>query len=217
MIRCIIADDHDVTRVGIRTVIERLTNDIKIVGEANNGNDFLTVAEKIPAHVYIVDIKMPGLNGIEAIRLLIKRNPEAKVLILSMFNDADFIERALDAGALGYVLKDTATREIATAIRQVHKGGRYYSNRLADSIGDILTNGNNSNTSKINSLSARELEVLKLIADGLKNQEIASTLTVSPDTIHTHKRNIMKKLNIEKTNELVIFAHEQFNIQENRQ
>ncbi len=213
MIRCIIADDHDVTRLGIRTVIEGLHDDIKIVGEAGNGLDLLKVASKIPAHVYIVDIKMPGLNGIEAIRLLIKKNPEAKVIVLSMFNDKDFIERSHGAGALGYVLKDTATKEIADAIRQVHRGRRFYSSQIAGLLVDILNRGPSS-TRHINHLTPRELEVLKLIADGLKNQEIATSLAVSPYTIHAHKKNIMKKLGLEKSNELVIFANNHFNIKE---
>jgi DNA-binding NarL/FixJ family response regulator len=207
-IKVILADDHAVVRDGVKAVIERKGKDIKIIGEAASGKDVLVMAKRSPADVYVLDISMPELNGIETTDRLKKLNPENKIIILSMHDGLAYVEKALQAGAEGYILKKGATEEVIHAIREVYKGERYLSPRVAKYvIQGFLENKRDSNPDKpFSRLTRREREVLQLIAEGLSTKEIARNLDISTNTAHVHSNNIMQKINIHNRTELAHYA-----------
>ena len=188
-IKVILADDHEVVRAGIKAVIERKGNDIIIIGEASNGEEVLILAKSNPADVYVLDIAMPLLNGIETIERLKKIDATCKILMLSMYDDRTLVERAFKNGANGYLLKETATDEIMHAIQEVYLD-RYF---LSPKISKYLVEGFlEKNISKqyhtINSLTSREREILQLIAEGFNSKEISTKLNLSLNTIHVHSK-----------------------------
>jgi DNA-binding NarL/FixJ family response regulator len=206
-IKVILADDHEVVRAGIKAVIERKGNDIIIIGEASNGEEVLILAKSNPADVYVLDIAMPLLNGIETIERLKKIDATCKILMLSMYDDRTLVERAFKNGANGYLLKETATDEIMHAIQEVYLD-RYF---LSPKISKYLVEGFlEKNISKqyhtINSLTSREREILQLIAEGFNSKEISTKLNLSLNTIHVHRHNIMQRLNIHKQADLIRYA-----------
>jgi len=207
-IKVILADDHEVVRAGIKAVIERKGNDIIIIGEASNGEEVLRIAKSNPADVYVLDIAMPLLNGIETIERLKKIDATCKILILSMYDDRTLVERALKNGANGYLLKETATDEIIHAIQEVYLD-RYF---LSPNISKYLVEGflEKQNISKqyhtINTLTSREREILQLIAEGFNSKEMSTKLNLSLNTIHVHRHNIMQRLNIHKQADLIRYA-----------
>jgi DNA-binding NarL/FixJ family response regulator len=207
-IRVILADDHAVVRDGLRSIIDRLGERITITGEASDGKQCLDLAKESPADVYILDIAMPVLNGIETTEKLLKMLPYSKVVILSMYNDKVLVERAFKRGAHGYVLKESAAEEIVRAIREVHRG-RYY---ISPSISGYVVEGFKSWMSEYDAdrqehvLTPRQREVLKFICEGYTEKEIAGVLNLSPYTVHVHKGNIMAKLGLHSTAELVRYA-----------
>ena len=207
-IKVILADDHEVVRAGIKAVIERKGNDIIIIGEASNGAEVLILAKSNPADVYVLDIAMPLLNGIETIERLKKIDATCKILILSMYDDRTLVERALKNGANGYLLKETATDEIIHAIQEVYLD-RYF---LSPNISKYLVEGflEKQNISKqyhtINNLTSREREILQLIAEGFNSKEMSKKLNLSLNTIHVHRHNIMQRLNIHKQADLIRYA-----------
>jgi DNA-binding NarL/FixJ family response regulator len=207
-IKVILADDHAVVRDGVKAVIERKGKDIKIIGEAASGKDVLVMAKRSPADVYVLDISMPELNGIETTDRLKKLNPENKIIILSMHDGLAYVEKALQAGAEGYILKKGATEEVIHAIREVYKGERYLSPRVAKYvIQGFLENKQVVNPDKpFSKLTRREREVLQLIAEGLSTKEIARNLDISTNTAHVHTNNIMQKINIHNRTELSHYA-----------
>jgi DNA-binding NarL/FixJ family response regulator len=207
-IKVILADDHAVVRDGVKAVIERKGKDIKIIGEAASGKDVLVMAKRSPADVYVLDISMPELNGIETTDRLKKLNPENKIIILSMHDGLAYVEKALQAGAEGYILKKGATEEVIHAIREVYKGERYLSPRVAKYvIQGFLENKRDANPDKsFSRLTRREREVLQLIAEGLSTKEIARNLDISTNTAHVHSNNIMQKINIHNRTELAHYA-----------
>jgi two-component system response regulator NreC len=207
-IKVILADDHAVVRDGVKAVIERKGKDIKIIGEAASGKDVLMMAKRSPADVYVLDISMPELNGIETTDRLKKLNPENKIIILSMHDGLAYVEKALQAGAEGYILKKGATEEVIHAIREVYKGERYLSPRVAKYvIQGFLENKRDANSDKpFSRLTRREREVLQLIAEGLSTKEIARNLDISTNTAHVHSNNIMQKINIHNRTELAHYA-----------
>lgn len=207
-IKLLLADDHPVVREGIRSAIERSADDIEIVGEASNGKQVLEFARKNPVDVYILDISMPILNGIETTIKLIKMNPDNRIIILSIHDSRSFVEKALYCGARGYLLKVNAVDDVIHAIHEVHKG-RFF---LSSSISKYIVNGFLSDLHKreINEnlvrLTEREREVLQLIAEGFTNKEIASNLNLALNTVHVHRKNIMQKLDIHKHAGLIRYA-----------
>jgi two-component system response regulator NreC len=207
-IKVILADDHAVVRDGVKAVIERKGKDIKIIGEAASGKDVLMMAKRSPADVYVLDISMPELNGIETTDRLKKLNPENKIIILSMHDGLAYVEKALQAGAEGYILKKGATEEVIHAIREVYKGERYLSPRVAKYvIQGFLENKRDAKLDKpFSRLTRREREVLQLIAEGLSTKEIARNLDISTNTAHVHSNNIMQKINIHNRTELAHYA-----------
>ncbi|HUX49252.1 MAG TPA: response regulator transcription factor [Spirochaetia bacterium] len=197
-ITVLLADDHSVVRDGVKAVIKKLDPHIRIVGEAGNGREVLTQAEQGAADVYVIDVAMPGLNGIETLERLLRMRPRSKVLMLSMYADKVLVEKAMKKGARGYVLKESTSEEIVNAIHEVHRGHFYLSPGIAGyMVEGFLHNGDGSGPEVLEStLTSRQREILQLICEGMTERHIAEALNLSPHTIHVHKNNIMKKLNI---------------------
>jgi DNA-binding NarL/FixJ family response regulator len=199
-----LADDHAVVRDGLRALLES-GNDLQVVAVAGNGREAVAEAIRLRPDIVIMDIAMPELDGVEATRRIVERCPETRVLILSMYLSAEHIYRALQAGAQGYVLKESAGEEVVDAIRALRAGKRYLSHRITETvIDDYLREG--TNVSPLDSLSLRERDVLQLVVEGRTNAAIAQALSLSPKTVETYRARIMKKLKIRDTVELVKFS-----------
>ncbi len=203
-IRVLIVDDHAVVRAGLRLLLDG-EPDLEVVGEAGNGSEGIFAALALEPDVVLMDLVMPGLNGIEATRQLIEKRPAAKVLMLSMQDDASYVREAFAAGALGYVLKEAADSEVVTAVRQVAAGGQHLDPALGARLAaaDAVANRAQAGPSP---LSEREREVLSLLALGHTNQEIAKLLHISIRTAETHRAHIMQKLRASTRAELVRYA-----------
>ncbi|HYA45922.1 MAG TPA: response regulator transcription factor [Burkholderiales bacterium] len=200
----LLADDHAVVRDGLRALIED-GNDLKVVGVAGNGREAVSEALRLHPDIVIMDIAMPELDGVEATRRIVEKCPDTRVLMLSMYLSAEHIYRALQAGAQGYVLKESAGDEVVEAIRAVRAGKRYLSHRITETvIDDYLREG--ASLSPLDSLSLRERDVLQLVVEGKTNVAIAQALSLSPKTVETYRARIMKKLKVHDTVELVKFA-----------
>jgi DNA-binding NarL/FixJ family response regulator len=199
-----LADDHAVVRDGLRSLLEN-GNDLQVVGVAGNGREAVSEALRLRPDIVIMDIAMPELDGVEATRRIVEKSPETRVLILSMYLSAEHIYRALQAGAQGYVLKESAGEEVVDAIRALRAGKRYLSHRITETvIDDYLREG--TNVSPLDSLSLRERDVLQLVVEGRTNAAIAQALSLSPKTVETYRARIMKKLKVKDTVELVKFS-----------
>ena len=204
--RVLLADDHRIIREGLRALLQK-QSDMKVVEEAQDGITAVRLAEKLHPDIVIMDIGMPDLNGIEAARQIISRVKGIKVIALSMHSDKRFVLEMLKAGASGYLLKDCAFEELIDAIRTVRNGQIYLSNRVAGVVVDeYLHNRPASEVSAYNLLSAREREVLQLLAEGNSTKSIAASLNVSTKTIETHRQQIMEKLNLHSVAELTKYA-----------
>ncbi len=199
-ISVLLADDHTVVRQGLRALLEA-QGDIKVVAEAANGRQAVTLAKKHLPEVVLMDLAMPVLNGLEATRQILKNIPTIKVLVLSSYDDEDYVQQMLQAGVSGYLIKQTAANNLLEAIREVQQGGTFYSpgiSRRARTVESDLTHGR-SIAGHGNSLTPRELEVLQLIAEGYPNKRIAAELTISIKTVEKHRQQVMNKLNIHDT------------------
>jgi len=206
-IRVLIADDHKIMLAGLRSLLEKQT-DFDVVGEADNGRMAVQMAHEKKPDVVVMDVSMPDLNGIEATTQIIESLPETRVIALSMHSDKRFVMGMLRAGASGYLLKDCASQELANAIVQVATGKKYLSPEITGVVlGDILQGGSPGEVATATSqLSPREREVLQLIAEGWSTKQIASHLYVSVKTIETHRRQIMKKLDLHSIADLTKYA-----------
>lgn len=198
-----IADDHGIVREGLANLLGAQA-DIEIVGTAANGRQALAQVLLLKPQVVILDISMPELDGIEAARQIRDQMPEAAVIILSMHSSAQHVFHALEAGARGYLLKESAGREIIDAVRTVHSGRRYVSPKVAEIMADGLSN--RSGVSPLESLSKREREILKLVADGLSSAEIGEMLHLSPKTVDSYRSRLMQKLHLADLAALIKFA-----------
>jgi DNA-binding NarL/FixJ family response regulator len=206
MIRVIIADDHMIVRDGLRSLLEKQP-DIEVVAEADNGRTALKHAQQLSPNVIIMDIGMHGLNGIDATRQIIGKLPDVKILALSMYSDKQFIKGMLKAGASGYMLKDSASKELVDAIRIVADSKVYISPSIAGVVTeDYLEHLAEKDASVHSVLTSREVEVLQLLAEGESTKQAASTLGVSTKTIESHRQNIMKKLDIDNIVDLIKYA-----------
>jgi len=207
-IEVIIGDDHNIVREGIKEVIERKAKDIKVIGEASNGNEILNLAKTKPADVYIIDITMPILNGIETTDRLVRMNPKSKIIILSMHNNRSLIERAFKYGAKGYILKESDVEEVIHAIREVYMNRFFLSSKISKFVvHSFLGKKHSSKAVKIlGQLTRREREILQLIGEGFDDQEIAMKLNVSLHTAHAHRKSIMRKLDLHKQADLIRYA-----------
>ncbi len=201
----LIADDHGVVREGIHRVCEA-ENDIKICAEACDGTEVLELVEKHHPDVVILDIAMPRLGGLEALVSLRSKHPDVKTLLLSFRSDAHVIQSAVSLGADGYLLKNAARGEIPAAIREVMRGGCYFSPPVAREIIDQLREPRRLSDDPFSHLSGREREVLRLIAEGLSAKEIAALLKISTKTVEAHRTSLMRKLGARKATELVRYA-----------
>ena len=206
-IRVLIADDHKIMLAGLRSILEKQT-DFEVVGEADNGRKAVQMAQEKKPDVVVMDVSMPDLNGIEATKQIIESLPETRVIALSMHSDKRFVMGMLRAGASGYLLKDCASQELANAIVQVARGKKYLSPEITGVVIDDFLLGDSSEEVAIaaSQLSPREREVLQLIAEGWSTKQIASHLYVSIKTIETHRRQIMKKLDLHSIADLTKYA-----------
>ena len=202
MIRLLLADDHTIVRNGLKQIMAG-TTDIVVAGEASSGAEVLEIARKIKFDLLLLDLNMPGVSGPDLIRRVLAENQLVRILVLSMHNESQVVSRALQAGACGYVTKDSDQEILISAIRAVAAGGKFIDPALVEAMvfGDI-----ESNSSPHNVLSDRELQVLHMVAAGHKVGAIADTLYLSAKTISTHKANLMQKLNIKNNADLVRYA-----------
>lgn len=209
-IKVVIADDHDIVRAGIKAIIDRDRKGIEVIGEASNGREVLRMARNKPADVYILDISMPMLNGIETAERLVKRDSKTRVIILSIYDERHLVVKALKCGVKGYILKENAVEEIISAIREVYRGNFFLSPKVSKHIiRDFIDRGGKHDHKKKESavnLTGKEREILQLIAEGFKNKEIAEQLYVSIYTVRAHRNNIMQKLDIHNQAELIRYA-----------
>jgi len=208
-----LADDHAVVRDGLRFLLEAQDGadneyPIKVIGEAANGRDAVQQVGQLCPDVVLIDIAMPDLNGIEATRQIGKICPSAQVIILSMHSTSEHVFRALQVGARGYLLKESAGIEVVKAVRAVHAGHRYLSQRISDQVIDDYTRHREAVEAKspLGRLSPREREVMQLVVEGRSSAEIADILSLSPKTVETYRSRLMKKLNIDDLPSLVKFA-----------
>jgi DNA-binding NarL/FixJ family response regulator len=205
-IRVLLADDHRLFRDGLRTMLEQQA-DLEVVGVAVDGQSVLNQMPVCQPHVVLMDVTMPGLNGLEATRRLQSEHPEVAVLMLSMHVDHRFVVEALRAGALGYIPKDCDIRELCVAIRAVHRRQLYLSQSIAERVvRDYLALAGGRPDSAFSVLSAREREVLQKLAEGRSAKEIAAALHVGIKTVETHRKNLMDKLDIHTIAELTKYA-----------
>ncbi len=204
-IKIVLADDHVLVRQGVRLLLESYPQEFEVIGEVANGEELLRFAKKKQADLYIVDISMPVLNGLEAITKLLKLQPQANVLVLSMYDDRISVENALKAGVKGYVVKVSPGEDLLNAVREVAAGRFYFGGKISKFlVQGFLTKNHTKKKSGI--LTPKEKEVLQLIAEGYSSKQIAKHFTLSLNTIHVHRNNIMRKLGIHKQAELVRYA-----------
>lgn len=203
-IKVLLADDHAIVRDGLKMVLQAQT-DIRVVGEATDGRGAVQQAVQHEPDVAVMDIAMPLLNGIEATEQIRDRCPETEVLILSMHSNAEHIFRALQAGALGYVLKESAGAEVIDAVRSVYAGKRYLGGKIADTVIEDYIRQRHT-ASPLESLSPRERQILQLVVEGRTSAEIAEVLSLSPKSVETYRSRMMQKLGICDMPSLVKFA-----------
>jgi DNA-binding NarL/FixJ family response regulator len=206
-IKLFLADDHAVVRDGLKFLLEA-QQDIEVVGDADNGRDAVRLVAQLHPDIVILDIAMPGLNGIEAAGQIREACPSTQVIMLSMHSTSEHVFRALQAGARGYLLKESAGVEVVNAIRAVLAGRRYLSQKISDQVIDDYVSRRETvgAESPLARLSAREREVLQLVVEGKSSTDIAETLFLSPKTVETYRSRLMKKLGISDLPSLVKFA-----------
>jgi len=206
-IRVLLADDHTLIRAGLRMVVVSQP-DFTVVGEASDGREAVALAEQLKPDVVVMDIGMPSLNGIEACRQIHDSLPGSQVIMLSMHSDEGYVLRALKAGAKGYMLKDSAEADLASAIRAVTAGKSFFSPAvskilLEDYMRKLKRTGAEDS---FDLLSPREREVLQLVAEGKSSKEVANLLSLSVYTVETHRAKVMQKLNLHNIPELILYA-----------
>ena len=197
MITVLLADDHPLVQDGIRTRFEDI-QDIQVIGIANDGKELLEKADELKPDVIIADISMPYINGLEATRLLSETHPEIKVLILTMHDNREYMQNAIDSGAKGYILKDQPANEMIDAVRSIYNGEQHF----CSSATDVFTNKEKS----ANSLTKREKAILIELLDGLNNKKISEKLSISVRTVECHRGNIYRKLDTHSMSGLIRYA-----------
>lgn len=206
--RVFLADDHTMFRQGIRTIIAS-ENDMEVIGEASNAADALRAVGELRPDVILMDVGMQGLSSFEATRLIKQARPETRIVFLTMYDDQDYLFQAMNAGASGYLLKDSPVSELVTAIREVARGGTHLNGRmLSYLVSDFRSRATNQNdrSPRFDALTARERHVLKVLAEGMSVKEIAADLNLSVKTVEAHKFNLMRKLDIHNKAHLVQYA-----------
>ena len=200
----LLADDHAVVRDGLRLLLEA-SGEFQVVGMAVDGIEAVRHALDLHPQVVVMDVAMPGMNGIEAAQQILETWPEARIVILSMYVSSEHVHRALQAGASGYLLKESAGAEVVEAVRTVAAGQRYLSRKINDTVIDDYIHSRRSED-PLQSLSPRERQVLQLTAEGRSNAEIAGLLFLSPKTVETYRSRLMQKLDLQDVPALVKFA-----------
>ena len=198
-IRILIADDHAIVAEGLKHLVEA-QSDLQVVATVGDGRAAVQAAKQTEPDVVLMDLSMPELNGADAARAIIDERPECKVIVLSMYAEREYVRRALKAGATGYVVKRSAAKELVEAIRAVHAGQRYLSPRVADVVIDDYAGDGKADL--LEKLSAREREVLQLLAEGRTGAEIAQRLTLSQKTVETYRAHLKEKLQLASGTEL---------------
>jgi two-component system response regulator DegU len=208
-INIVLADDHVLVRKGIKAMLES-DDDIEVIGEAGNGVEALETSRRLHPDILVLDIRMPELNGLEAAAKLSEYSPATKAVILSMHDSEEYVMQALDAGAFGYLLKDTDKVEFVKALKQIYGGSKYFSGAVSNVLANrLLNNPTRSFTNKVDdlednyNLTRREKEILQMVVEGKQNKQIAEASGKSVRTIETHRFNIMKKLGVNNAIDMV--------------
>lgn len=206
-ISVILADDHSIVRKGLRSSLESVPG-VRVVGEASNGRDTVRLCEHLRPSIAVIDIGMPQLNGIDATALIAKASPQTRVVILSMHCDETYILRALMAGAKGYLLKDTAEDDLLPAVTAIAHGKSFFSPAIAKTLSEdhVRFLRQRGLQDSYDLLTDREKEVLHLLAEGRSNKEVANLLGIGLSTTETHRMNLMQKLNLHSTAEIILYA-----------
>jgi DNA-binding NarL/FixJ family response regulator len=204
-IRVLIADDHALVRAGVRALLERLS-DVQVVAEASDGFEVLDLIEQHEPHLVLMDIAMPGLNGLEATRALAKKHPEVRVVVLSIYADEEHVHQALRAGAAGYLVKGAALAELELAIRAVAHGETYLSPPISKPVIAEYLRRTHAEVNSVERLSPRQTEILKLLAEGKTTKQIALDLSISAKTVESHRAQLMERLDIHDLAGLVRYA-----------
>ena len=206
-VHILIADDHGIVRKGLRLQLEQ-NSDFQVVGEAADGRDAVRMAEELKPDVVVMDIAMPNLNGIQAAAQIVKRNPRIGIIVLSMHSDESYLIRALAAGAKGYLLKDSAEVDLYRAVQVVAQGKPFFSPAIANTLlEDYMRQLQQRGLQdSYDLLTAREKEILQLLAEGKSNKEVATALDLSTSTVETHRTRIMQKLDLHSSAEIVLYA-----------
>lgn len=203
MIRIIIADDHQMFIDGLKLIIQSFEN-IEVVGEASNGEQVLELLEKTPIEIAILDINMPGMDGIETAKAIRKKFPEIKVLMVTMYKQKEFITQLVAAGVSGYILKNTGAEELHDAIRVIHEGGEFFGEEITKEI--LHGMRHHASLPEPAQFSKREHEILKLLAEELTTQEIADKLFISFHTVESHRKNMLMKAGVKNTPGLIRYG-----------
>ena len=204
MIKVLLADDHSIVREGLRRIIEE-SEDIEVIAEADDGRIAIQLAQEKQPDIAVVDISMPGLDGLEVVSQLKVYRPELPIIILTMHEEEQYVVRAIEAGAMGYVTKRSAPEQLVKAIRQVMDGSRYLTPEASEALALRIAKGTGGKSS-LDSLSNRELQVLRRLAMGHTNHEIAKAYNISTKTVDTYRSRLLKKLNLRNNAEISRFA-----------
>ena len=206
-ITVLLVDDHTIVREGLRALLDG-ESDIEIIGEAENGQQAVTIAKNLRPAVIVMDIAMPLLNGLQATRMIKKELPQAKIIILSMYTDGEFVSQVIRNGASGYLVKQTAASDLLKAIREVRQGNAYFSPSISRMIVERITQSmiEGHDSQPILLLTSREIEILQLITEGLSNKDISLQLDISVKTVEKHREHIMTKLDIHDVAGLTRYA-----------
>ena len=204
MIKVLLADDHGMVRAGLRSLIEE-TGDMEVTAEAADGRQAISLALKHPVDVAVIDISMPGTDGLEVINQLQAQRPELPILVLTMHEEEQYVVRSISYGAKGYITKRSAPEQLVSAIRQVHQGGMYLSQEASELLALRVARGERGD-SPLDSLSNREVQVLRALALGQTNREIAESFHISVKTVDTYRFRLLKKLNLRNNADLSRFA-----------
>jgi DNA-binding NarL/FixJ family response regulator len=204
LIKVLLADDHSIVRAGLRRIVEE-SGDMQVVAEADDGREAIRLVKKTDPDVAVIDISMPGLDGLEVISQLQTLHPELPILVLTMHEEGQYVVRAIQAGAMGYLTKQSAPEQLVNAIRKVHDGQRYLTDDAAEALALRIARGSNGQSS-LDSLSMRELQVLRRLAMGQTNREISRAYHISIKTVDTYRARLLKKLGLRNNAELSRFA-----------
>jgi DNA-binding NarL/FixJ family response regulator len=207
--KILIAEDHAILREGLRALLSA-TPELEIIGEAEDGQEAISLARQFEPHLILMDLNMPNTNGTEAMRAIKRNNPAIKIIALTVHKSEEYVRATLDAGAVGYVLKDDTHHDLMTAISNVQKGKIYLSPGICDKVINGFLDPSTSATSSHswNQLTVREREVTKLIAEGKKSREVAEYLSVSLKTVEKHRSNLMRKLDLHSVSAITKYAIE---------